>query len=181
MLEKLSDFLCGAQQLAFESDFGLDETVKRLAAQTQGPFATFQALMSRPGPVIVGKVSERNVSLQCAHMFFRNAFGPMFIGRFELVDGRVILIGKLSMHPMIGGMQVLWLAAMAVFAVDMLWELVKDASPWPNWLSLLGPPLGVLFILAANRFGKWLSSDDEPWILHAINLALYKIPLKPTS
>jgi hypothetical protein len=181
MLEKLSDFLCGSEWLAFESDFGLDETVRRLAAETKRPLEGFQPLWSQQVLVVVGEVSEQKVSLWCERLFVRNGFRPEFLGWFQLVGKRVILIGKLSMSPMIYAMQFFWIAVMTAWTAGALGQLMRDPSDPANWLLPLFGPVAALLGVAMARVAKWLSSGDEGWILAAINSALYKTPLRPTS
>ena len=46
MLRSCMDFLCGNEPLAFESDFGLQESVGRLAAEVKPPLLDFRPLVS---------------------------------------------------------------------------------------------------------------------------------------
>lgn len=182
MLRSWMDFLCGDEQLAFESDFGLQESVGRLAAEVKPPLGDFRPLVSLKATVVVGKVAEERVSLWCERLFVHNGFRPRFLGRFETFDGRVILLGE-----MVGanGQARLFLGAglamSLIFTVGTLIELMKGkGSDNPAlWLMPFAGLLPALFVLGLVRLARWFSSSDEDWILAAIRTALLRST--PTS
>jgi hypothetical protein len=173
MLGSMIDFLCGFESLAFESDFGVDESVRRLAAEVEPPLVGYRPLVSRRATVVVGKVTEKRVALWCERLFFRNGFRPEFIGCFQVVDKRVILIGKLGM----GRLCLFYIPVFGMalfFSVGTLLELTKNPHDPALWVMPIGGPIIVLFMIGMVRIGKWLSSGDERWLLAAIRSALRK-------
>jgi len=175
MLRSLIDFVCGNEPLAFESDFSLPESVRRLTAEVKPPLLGFRPLVSLTASVVVGKVTEEHVSLWCERLFIRNGFRPVFVGRFQTFGNRVILIGKMvgqnGLAPLFLGVVV---AMSLLFIGGSLFELVKGSKDSALWLMPFGGVLPVLFFLGINRLGRWLSSGDEDWILAAIRCALLK-------
>jgi hypothetical protein len=171
MQRSFIDLLCGNEPLAFESDFGLDASVFRLAAEVVKP-----PLLGWRLTVVVGNVSEEHVSLWCERSFMRNAFRPVFNGRFQIFDKRVILIGKMEMDAMVYFIAGAGLAMGLFFTLSSLIELIKGkGSDDPAlWVMPFGGVLSVLFILGMVRLARWLSSADEDWILAAIRSAILK-------
>jgi hypothetical protein len=72
------------------------------------------------------------------------------------------------------------------FAISVFWtiftlaNLVKHPGDPVNWFLPLFGPLLVFFGVGAAHFGKWLSSADVPWILHAIDASLREHPIHST-
>jgi hypothetical protein len=168
------DFLCGNEPLAFESVFGLHESVRRLTAEVKPPLLEFRPLALLKATVVVGEVAEEHVSLWCERLLIRNGFRPVFVGRFQTFDKRVILIGKMVgmnglVHIVIG----IALAMSFFFITATLLALMMKGSDDPAlWLMPFGGLLPILFVLGMIHVGRWLSSGDEDWILAAIQSAL---------
>jgi hypothetical protein len=175
MLRSFIDFVCANEPLAFESDFGLDESLRRLTAQIKPPLLEFRPLISLRATVVVGKVAEEHVSLWCERLLVRNGFRPVFLGRFQTFDKRVILIGKMVgmnglVHLVVGA----GLAMSLFFTTATLLELMKGPADPALWVMPFAGVLPVVFVLGMVRLGRWLSSGDEDWILTAIRSALLK-------
>jgi len=172
MLEALIDFICGCEDVAFESDFGLDESVRRLAAEVNPPLAGFRPLVSGRATVVVGKVSEQHVSIWCETLFLRNGFAPTFIGYFQRVDKRVVLIGKLGMSWQLFLFFIPVFGMAVFFTLGTLLELIKNPSDPVLWVLPIGGPALVLFFVGATRISQWLSAGTERRLLAAIRSAL---------
>jgi hypothetical protein len=175
MLRSFVDLVCGNEPLAFESEFGVHESVRRLTAEIKPPLLEFRPLVSLRSAVVVGKVAEEHVSLWCERLLLRNGFRPVFLGRFQTFDKRVILIGKMvgmngQVHLVVGAGLVMSL----FFIAATLLELIKGSDDPVLWLIPFAGVLPVLFVLGTVRLGRWLSSGDEDWILAAIRSALLK-------
>ena len=173
--ERVLDVLFGAEPLAFESDFGLDETVRRLSTEIKRPLANFRPLLSLDTVAAVGNVSDQEVYVWCERLFMRNGFKPVFSGTFHLVGKRVILIGKLT-NPAICAVVVAWFVVTTVWTFGVLLEVAKNPFDLLGWCLLLSGPISFFVVVGAGRFAKWLSSDDERWILTAIASALRRSP-----
>jgi len=175
MLRSFTDFVCGNESLAFESDFSLHESMRRLAAEMKPPLFDLRPVISLRTSVVVGKVAEEQVSLWCETMLMHNAFRPMFLGRFQTFDRRVILIGKMvgrdgMDHLAVGALLVIGL----ISTVGTVLELMKGSDNPALWLMPFAGVLPFVFVLGGVRLGRWLSSGDEDWILAAIRSALLK-------
>ena len=174
MFETLIDFLCGFERLAFESDFGLNESMGRLAVEVKPALLEFQPLASLKNTVVVGKISEQSVSLWCERLFITNAFRPVFRGHFQIVGRRVILNGKLRMS---GGVYAVVISGFGIalfFTLATLLELTKNPHDPALWVRPIGGPVLALFVLGMVRIAKWLSAGDERWLLATIRSALSK-------
>jgi hypothetical protein len=172
MLERLIDFVCVYEDVAFESDFDLDTSVRRLAAEVKPPLGGFRPLVSGRFRAVVGKVSEHRISLWSEILVFRNGWAPTFIGYFQIVDKRVLLIGKLglSWHFFVFFVLVIGMAMVPTFAA--LSELTTNPSNPVLWLALLFAPAAALLMVGFFRIMKWLFSGGERWLLAAIHSAL---------
>src|SRR5262249_16740539 len=168
MLRSFMDRLLGNEPLAFESKFSLSESVHRVAAKIKPP-----RLLDT---VVVGKVSEQYVSLWCETLFVRNGFRPVFLGRFQTFGNRVILIGKMvGMNGLVYLFVGVGLAMSLLFiAAGTLLVLIQGSDDPARWVMPFAGVLPVLFVMGMVRFGRWLSSGDEDWILAAIQAALLK-------
>jgi hypothetical protein len=174
MLETVIDFICGFENVAFESDFDLDETISRLSAAIRPPLGGFRPLVSLKGTVVVGKVSEQRVSLWCERMFVRNGFRLAFVGCFQIVDKRVILIGKLGMNLQACLFYIPAFGMSLFFTLGTLLELTKSPHDPALWVMPIAGPVFALFWVGSMRLARWLSGGDERWLLAAIQSALRK-------
>ncbi len=172
MLERLVDFVCGYEDVAFQSDFDLDTSIRRLSAEVTPPLGGFRPLVSGRPRVVVGTVSEERVSLWCETLVFRNGWGPTFIGYFQSVDKRVLLIGKLGItwHFFIFFILVLGMTMVPTFVA--LSELTANPRIPVPWVALLFAPPAALLMVGLARIMKWLFSGGERWLLAAIQSAL---------
>jgi len=175
-LEKLVDALSGAERFAIESDFDFDESITRLAAATKRPlFGNYRpAILSLKLSIVVGNVSQQDVLLWVERISIRNNLRPVFIGNFHMIESRVILIGKFTMHKLTSSGLVGWACIMACWTAAVLWQLVKNPSDRLYWILLAGAPVAFLFVVGMTRFFKWLSSDDIPVMMLTIQSALRK-------
>ena len=175
MLRSFTDFVCGNEWLAFESDFSLQESVRRLAAEIKPSLMDLRPVFSSKVSVVVGKVAEEHVSLWCETILVHNAFRPKFLGRFRTFDKRVILIGRMVAmnemdHLSVGALSVVSL----LLIVSPLFAQMRGAHGYALWLMPLAGVLFFVFVLGVVRLGRWFSSGDEDWILTAIRSALLK-------
>ncbi len=165
MIRRLMDVIYGAVPADFESEFGLDESVKRLSSATKR--SVFGALTHQAA---VGRVSKRRVVLQKVIPFFGNSFKPFYTGEFREANGRVVLTGRFAMHWSVKTFMTLWFGFCALWTVLAIVPLLmRDPSAW--WFPLGGMGMfvaGVSFV----AFGKWLARNDIPWLSKVIQDAL---------
>jgi hypothetical protein len=170
MLERLIDFVCGNENVAFESEFDLETSVRRLAAEVKPPLAGFRPFVSGKLRAVVGNVSEQRVSLWCETQFVRNGlWSGMFIGNFQTIDGRVLLVGKMGLPRQIF---IFFGAALGLMLIPVIPELIKNPRDPALWVAILFTLFGVLFLVGCARFFKWLLAGDERWLLIPIRSAL---------
>jgi hypothetical protein len=85
------ELIYGSTPVEFESSFGLHESVARIhAATVRSVFLSFHKQSA------VGRVTEHRVSLQRVIPLVGNSFKPFFVGKFEIKNGHVVLIGRFN-------------------------------------------------------------------------------------
>jgi hypothetical protein len=147
----------------FSCAFGLDESVERLRAATKR--SVFSALSETAA---VGKVSEQSVRLQRVIPMVGNSFKPFFLGRFESGEGRVLLVGRFTMLPIVKVFMTFWFATVALASMGLLFGL-NATMPVP---AVLAPFVMVGAGVAMVAFGKWLARNDVVWLSRLIEGAL---------
>jgi hypothetical protein len=173
MLEKIIDLVCGYENVAFESEFDLDTSIRRLAAEINPPLGGFRPLVSARVRVVVGKVSEQRVSLWSETLIWRDAWGSTFTGNFRIVNDRVFLIGKLGLTPYLLAFFSLVVGMATIITFLAISELMKNPGDPVVWaIALIGGPAMILFVIASARVFRWLFSDNERSLLVAIGSAL---------
>jgi hypothetical protein len=147
----------------FSSAFGLEESVERLRTATKR--SVFSALSETAA---VGKVSEKSVRLQRAIPMVGNSFKPFFLGRFQSSEGKVLLVGRFTMLPIVKVFMTFWFGAVALASVGLLFGLNSTMSV----PALFGPFVMVGGGVAMVAFGKWLARNDVAWLSKLIEGAL---------
>ena len=171
MIKRFFDFLYSDIPANFTSDFPPTVSVERLRECTKR--TVFSALLRQAA---VGPVTESRVRLQRVIPLFGNSFKPIFVGRFERIDGRVVLRGRFTMFLFSKIFMTLWLAVAlfwtivaAVAALQTVTESHED--PMKHFFPLIG----VLFFLAGIAFVRgcwWLSRGDIAFLTSVIQKAL---------
>ncbi|CCD86960.1 protein of unknown function [Bradyrhizobium sp. ORS 285] len=176
MMQTIFDRLCGNDALAFESEFSIEESMQRLTSfRVEPDLLGFAPLTAMKLVVVVGRVTEDHVSLWCERLLIFNGLRPVFVGRFQTFDGRVVLIGKLvGMDGHAGQIVGVGLAIGLLIIIGPLLELLRGSHDPMLWLMPLLGWLPPLFTIGVVRLGRWLSSSDENWIIGAIKHALVK-------
>jgi hypothetical protein len=147
----------------FRSAFGIEESVERLRAATKR--SVFSALSQTAA---VGKVSEKSVRLQRVIPMVGNSFKPFFLGRFESREGKVLLVGRFTILPIIKVFMTFWFGMVTLGSVGLLFGLTSTIlAP-----AVLGPFVMLGAGVAMVAFGKWLARNDVAWLSEAIENAL---------
>jgi hypothetical protein len=150
----------------FRSAFGLEESVERLRAATKR--SVFSALSETAA---VGKVSEKTVRLQRAIPLVGNSFKPFFMGRFRSSEGKITLVGRFTMLPVIKVFMGFWFGFLLLISLGFLF----DANSRGRIPAILGPLAMIGAGVALLAFGKWLARNDIAWLSRVIEDAL-KVP-----
>ncbi|MEO8160897.1 MAG: hypothetical protein ABI588_05715 [Arenimonas sp.] len=161
MAGPLYDLFFVTNQVEFESDYSLAESVQRL-----------QDITRALSPAIRGTVAESYVSVHRADPPVRREFRPWFFGSFGVRDGRIVLRGGYSMHDGIKVLVGLWLAG-CTFA---LWRGTMAALEGTGSATLPLVSLGMLGIGALVVWhGRNATRGDPAWISDVIAHSL-KLP-----
>jgi hypothetical protein len=147
----------------FSSAFGLEESVERLRTATKR--SVFSALSETAA---VGKVSEKSVRLQRVIPMIGNSFKPFFLGRFQSSEGKVLLVGRFTMLPIVKVFMTFWFGTVALVSLGLLLGL-NSTMPVP---AVFGPFVMVGGGVAMVAFGKWLARNDVVWLSRLIEGAL---------
>jgi hypothetical protein len=147
----------------FSSAFGLEESVKRLRTATKR--SVFSALSETAA---VGKVSEKSVRLQRVIPMIGNSFKPFFLGRFQSSEGKVLLVGRFTMLPIVKVFMTFWFGSLALVSLGLLFGS-NSTMPVP---AVFGPLVMVGGGVAMVAFGKWLARNDVAWLSKLIEGAL---------
>jgi hypothetical protein len=147
----------------FSSAFGLEESVERLRTATKR--SVFSALSETAA---VGKVSEKSVRLQRVIPMIGNSFKPFFLGRFQSSEGKVLLVGRFTMLPIVKVFMTFWFGSLALVSLGLLFGL-NSTMPVP---AVFGPLVMVGGGVAMVAFGKWLARNDVAWLSKLIEGAL---------
>jgi hypothetical protein len=163
MLRWLWRLLYESTPVEFSSAFGLEESVERLRTATKR--SVFSALSETAA---VGKVSEKSVRLQRVIPMVGNSFKPFFLGCFQSSEGKVLLVGRFTMLPIVKVFMTFWFGTVALASVGLLFGL-NSTMPVP---AVFGPFVMVGGGVAMVAFGKWLARNDVVWLSKLIEGAL---------
>jgi hypothetical protein len=178
VLQRIFSFLYGNVPVRFPSDFSLATSIERLRERTKR--SVFSALLRQAA---VGPVDESRVRLHRVIPMFGNSFKPIFVGRFDLDEGRVVLDGRFTMFRLSKIFMTIWL----VFA--LIWTILATAAAlrtvvqdrgriYDDPVAWLVPLVGVLFFLAGVAFVRgcwWLSRKDMVFLTSVIQAALHDV------
>jgi len=151
---RISHFLFGDSAAAFPTELPLDEAVHRLSSVVE-KYGFGSGFRVHEGRRVLGSVSPKRVRLTWMTPFVSNVFRPRFAGRFESTDGKVVLVGKFGVIPVVKA----W--ACTFSAMGMLGTVAVvaqgDAGIHSQPLSLL-MAIGVCVIgFVGVRVSQWLT------------------------
>ena len=166
MIRWFLDLLYGSVPAEFPSDFGLEESVKRLSNATLRWWSPAGVLQQ----FAMGTVSRDRVRLQRVIPFIRNSFKPFYVGRFERDGARTVLKGRFTIHwftkVFVTAWLVLFLAGTVVAAFAP-----GGRNPWCFPLIFLaGFALAIGMIVLSKRFAR----NDSAWLSAVIRKALHR-------
>lgn len=157
----------------FESSFGLSESVERLKTATRR--SIFSVWTQQEA---VGTVKESRVPLQRVIPMAGNAWKPFYRGRFIERNGKVILVGRFTMHWLVKVFTVFWFGFVGCFT--LLTSIHVAIHPEKATALLIGPGL-IVGGTAILWLGRWFARNDAAWLSEVIRGALHaKAPAPPT-
>lgn len=165
MYRWIKNLWMGSEPVEFVSTYGLEESVARLKAATKK-----WSLFNVSKQAAVGRVSETSVSLQRVIPMVGNSFKPVFVGRFEQAQGKVVLTGRFRLSRIVKLFMVYWFGFCALFVVLSLTAAIH--KPEAALISLAGVGMFALG-LGMTRLFAWFSRNDPAWLSDVIRTALH--------
>jgi hypothetical protein len=150
----MAQFLFGDSPAAFPTDLSLDESIRRLSSVVEKD-GFLSRLRTHGGQRVFGSVARRRVRLTWVTPFVSNIFRPRFVGRFEAVGDKSVLVGKFGVLPVVRAWACTFALAGALGAV----LVASQANPslYPR-LALLLVAIGISVIgFVAVRLSQWLT------------------------
>jgi hypothetical protein len=180
MFLQLHHFLFPHVPFEVSTSFSLQDSVERLRGATKR--SVFSAFFNQAA---VGPVDARRVRLQRVIPMFGNSFKPIFVGRFEEIEGRIVLRGTFTMFLFSKVFMSVWLSFALFWTVSVTIATLLSgiSSPTsapcsasaPLWFPLIGLSflcIGVLFI----RVCWWFSRGDIDYLKTVMSNALQDEP-----
>jgi hypothetical protein len=165
MYRWIKDLWTGSEPVEFVSSYALAESVTRLKAATKK-----WSLFNVSEQTAVGRVSEARVSLQRVIPMVGNSFKPIFVGRFEQVQGKTVLTGRFRLSWFVKLFMAYWFGFCALFVVLSLAAAIH--KPAAALMSLAG--IGMFALgLGMTRLFAWFSRNDPAWLSDVIRTALH--------
>lgn len=169
MYRWIKEFWVGSEPVEFVSSYHLTESVMRLKAATKK-----WSLFNVSEQAAVGRVSEARVSLQRVIPMVGNSFKPVFVGKFEQAQGKVVLVGRFRISWFVRLFMAYWFGFCALFIVLSLIAAIH--KPAAAFMPLAG--IGMFALgLGMTRLFAWFSRNDPAWLSDVIRTALHA----PTS
>lgn len=130
--------------------------------------------------VVVGTVAVDRVVLHRSHRSLRNAFAPIFRGRFIAVRGKTYLTGAFALRRSVQAFMTAWFCLIPLFCIVFVVVAVDEGAKRGRsaWLGIViaalfvsvGLALGLLgFVLL--RIGKRMSKADIDQIVEHVKSA----------
>lgn len=154
-------------QLRFQSDLSLEESVQRLKSLAiqlsitnfwKG-FAQISTSYSKEKMTLYGNVSKHRVVLGAIQWYLKDSLKPYFFGKFIESDGKVFLQGKFTMHWLVKIFMTVFLVFILIFSIAIIFgslDLTNKTSIIS--IKIFAAPLmllfWVIFILVGKRLGK---------------------------
>lgn len=153
------------RQARFESAHPLEDSVRRLDAATQR-----RGFMPPRSEAMTGHVAADRVVLKRHIPHERNAFKPVFAGRFVREGGRTVLAGRFGLRWSVRVLLAFW------FGFGAVWTgaaAVLGLAGTPRaWLMLPAGPVLVLIGVGIVVLGRQLAHPDIAWLSARIEAAL---------
>ena len=149
---------------AFSTSLPLELAVVRLRG------ATKPSLLGTQKEAAVGTVTRQRVFLQRLVPGTGNSFKPIFVGRFDVVEGETQLRGVFTIHWVVKLFMLFWYGGCIYWTV----LATRSALEEPGTMTLV-PLLGIFMILLGASvvlFFSWLADDDRCYLEEVITRAL---------
>jgi hypothetical protein len=153
---RFAQILFGDSPAAFPTEPSLDAAVRRLSSVVERD-RFLSGLRAHEGKRVFGSVSPSRVRLTWVTPLVSNIFRPRFVGRFEVMGYKSVLIGKFGVLPVVRA----WASTFAL--VGALGSAVVVSQPSPSMQArtvLLLTTIGLSVSgFAAVRLSQWLTRN----------------------
>lgn len=153
---RLAQILFGDSPAFFPTELPLDEAVRRLSSVVERD-RFLSGLRAHEGKRVFGSVSPSRVRLTWVTPFVSNIFRPRFVGRFEVMGARSVLVGKFGVLPVVRA----WASTFAL--VGAVGAAVVISQPSPSMQTrpvLLLTTIGLSASgFVAVRLSQWLTRN----------------------
>jgi hypothetical protein len=121
---------------------------------------------------LIGSVSPTRVVVRRYRPWFRNDFGPVFVGRLVQRPEGVLLEGTFTLFPLLRRVMTLWFSFVGLFlAVGVVRIVARPAMG--DELLFMAVTVGLgLWGVGLLRFGRWMGRKDIPYIESGLAAAL---------
>lgn len=169
MTNPISKLLKYTDTVTFDASGNLADSIDRLSQFVNKPILQ-AALGESSEPSLVGKVSRENVRLHKVTPFFGNVFKPIFFGKFQTKENRVILVGQFKMGFV--AQLIVWISVIVGFATQIIaLSSINIESGFEN-LRYFEPSLFMLIGILVVLSGKMSRKRDVFWIKKQIESVL---------
>jgi hypothetical protein len=148
----------------FSTPLPVELAVVRLRAATE------PSILGTQKEAAVGTVTRQRVFLHRLVPGTGNSFKPIFVGRFEVEEGRTQLRGVFTMHWLVKLFMLFWYGGCVYWIALAIPKALDERGT-----MMFVPALGVVMILAGASmvlfFGS-LANDDRPFLEEVIGKAL---------
>ena len=175
MLQTVRDAVFGSAPIEIESAYGLTESVQRLKDVSKR--SAFQALADEAA---VGTVTEESISLTRVIPMVGNSFKPVFKGRFESHNGRIVLVGRFSISRSVKTFMAIWLAFVGMFTFQGVVSWLSNPNSRGNGVLPMGVGMVAFFVILV-RVGIWFSRNDPAWLQDVMARALSAPDVAPSN
>jgi hypothetical protein len=153
-------------QILFRSPFPPDECAIRLKALTEPDRGGLWEDLTRTHAVLA-RLKGQKVRLRVRRAYTRNAFAPIFYGRFEATPGGTLLRGRFRTNPAVLAFVVVWIFVLNLGPLLAL--LTRDNGVFANGGSEIKMlMLSIGFLAALIWFLRRLGRADKQDILRTI-------------
>ena len=173
------DLLYGTSPAEFASAFGPEDSIERLKS------VTVRMILFPTEQIMVGRVNADRVALRRVTPTVHNTWAPVFTGRFEIREGRTVLVGAFKLSRFTKVFMTLWFGFIAFWTglvTVIAFEAQRDPSAFevtpgiPPWIfPLFG--IGMFLIGVAMVWGgkRW-ARGDQAWLSDRIARGLGTSP-----
>jgi len=157
-----------AEPISFEIEAPVEVAVERLSRVTAP--SVLRTLFQE---ALVGRVTASAVVLRYHRPLFRNAFAPVFMGRFTGDRNRASLEGRFTLPWFPKAFLTVWLVLMSLVLLVTVVSFPRSSGSFPERLAAVFMSLLMLwFGVSLANIGWWFGRRDVEYISRRVREAL---------